>query len=247
MELSVDQNISLRPEFNSVENDPFDDALGDLFPLPGADDEDDDDNPDDDSDDEGDNDDKEGDDNDLAPGSGSYHPGNLGEVLRDDALNVELGVRGSTQFGLEYELANGLDISAKYGMFYQPDRLRHGWTTQLGYDLPLDSDNFRVGLRASLRHTGEQREEEFRLRSGTNLGLRAQYRRHKQHRPYVGFDLAGRWRDEEYNQDRYRARVGLDYRPDGRNYNFRLEYRFTQRIGRDRYSHDLRFQYRASF
>jgi len=222
--LTTRQGFSIRPEFNRIDDDRFDDALDDLFLIPGAELDDDEET--------------------NAP---PVDRNNAGAVLDDGGMDFDLDLSGATQFDLAYEILEDLRISGQYGLYYQPDRLRHGWTTLLRYTLPLASKTLRLNSTAALQHTGESRKDGFRLRSGIRTGVRIQYRKSKTHRPYAGADFTGRWRDGEYKWDRYRLRVGMSFSPEDENYDFRFEYRYTKRIGSDRFNHDFRISCGVDF
>ncbi len=228
LQIDARQQLQITPDIKSLKTKKDDDIFNEigLFPF-SRDDRDDDDDDDDDKDD---------------PQTDDPF-----EELNDGRQRIRMQWRSATTAGARYRLLKWLRVGQSYSLLLDEDQARHLFRTDVSFQPKLPIKKLSIPQRLAFQLAGRERrgvfiwEHDLSARSGIEWDFK------KRHRLYNQWAINGAWDNKQWEWDRFRWDVGLQY-SFNKVQRFDIGYRFQQRLDKKRRtSHGISFRYSINF
>ncbi len=229
LRIDVRQQLQITTDIRSLKTKKDDDIFNEigLFPFNKDDDDDDDD------------DDKDDDDDD--PQSDPF------KELNDGRQRIRMQWRSATTAGARYKLLNWLRVGQSYSLLLDEDRVRHLLRTDVSFQPKLPIKKFSIPQRLALQLAGRERRGEFIWAHDLSARSGIEWDFKKRHTLYNQWTVNGAWDNKQWEWDRLRWDVGLQY-SFNKMQRFDIGYRFQQRLDKkQRTSHGISFRYSVTF
>lgn len=169
------------------------------------------------------------------------------EELNDARQRIKMEWRSATTADFDYKLLKWLRLGQSYSLFLDEERMRHLFRSDVTFQPKLASKKFKIPQRIAFQVASRERkgvtifEPDFSARSGIEWAFK------KRHELYTNFMVNGAFDDGQWEWDRFRCDIGLEY-TFHKIHSFDFGYRFQQRLNRKgQVSHGVTLQYSIGF